>query len=177
MGVGVGGSGSGSPNQPLKSSSQIMTHMYTLQHHWPTPYLHKVLCLFMQSSVLEHQVEGLFAMCWQLLLTHSRAFVASLPASSYAERINSAAGTVCTKGNVLLNTDHISHLVPLRMNKEFFGILCNELLAHEISWACQDLLSCWIDGRTWIIVGLNIVQFLSDLGIFSAVIRFCVHFL
>ena len=70
---------------------------------------------------------------FQLLLTHSRAFVASLPAASYAERINSAAGTVCTKGNVLLNTDHISHLVPLRMNKEFFGLLCHKLLAHEIS--------------------------------------------
>ena len=57
----------------------------------------------------------------QLLLTHSRAGVASLPAASYAERINSAAGVISTKGHVSLSTAEISELVTLRMNKEFFS--------------------------------------------------------
>ena len=64
----------------------------------------------------------------QLLLTHSRAGVASLPAASYAERINSAAGVISTKGNVSLSTAEISELVTLRMNKEFFGFLCEILM-------------------------------------------------
>ena len=67
----------------------------------------------------------------QLLLTHSKASVASVPAVSYAERINSAAGVVSTKGNVRLNVDEISHLVPLRMNGPFFGVLCDKLRALQ----------------------------------------------
>ena len=63
----------------------------------------------------------------QLLLTHSRAGVASLPAASYAER-NSAAGVISTKGNVSLSTAEISELVTLRLNKEFFGVLCEILM-------------------------------------------------
>eukprot|EP00750_Incisomonas_marina_P010408 INCI16270.2.p1 GENE.INCI16270.2~~INCI16270.2.p1 ORF type:complete len:102 (-),score=17.28 INCI16270.2:263-568(-) len=64
----------------------------------------------------------------QLLLTHSRAGVASLPAASYAERINSAAGVISTKGNVSVSTAEISELVTLRMNKEFFCFLCEILM-------------------------------------------------
>jgi hypothetical protein len=53
---------------------------------------------------------------FKLLLTHSRGSVASLPAASFAERINSAAGIISTKKNVLLAHNEISHLVTLRVN-------------------------------------------------------------
>ena len=48
-----------------------------------------------------------------LLLTHS------LPASSFAERINSVGGIVSTAGNVSLHHEEISALVPLKVNSQF----------------------------------------------------------
>jgi hypothetical protein len=54
-----------------------------------------------------------------LLLTHSIASVASLPASSFAERINSVGGIVSTTGNVSLHHEEISALVPLKVNSQF----------------------------------------------------------
>ena len=54
-----------------------------------------------------------------LLLTHSIASVASLPASSFAERINSVGGIVSTAGNVSLHHEEISALVPLKVNSQF----------------------------------------------------------
>ena len=53
-----------------------------------------------------------------LLLTHSIASVASLPASSFAERINSVGGIV-TAGNVSLHHEEISALGPLKVNSQF----------------------------------------------------------
>lgn len=54
-----------------------------------------------------------------LLLTHSIASVASLPASSFAERINSVGGIVSTAGNVSLHHEEISALGPLKVNSQF----------------------------------------------------------
>lgn len=50
---------------------------------------------------------------------HSIASVASLPASSFAERINSVGGIVSTTGNVSLHHEEISALVPLKVNSQF----------------------------------------------------------
>ena len=58
-----------------------------------------------------------------LLLTHSKASVASVPAASFCERVNSAGGIVSTKGNVNMDSEEISHRVPLRMNGNFWSFL------------------------------------------------------
>jgi hypothetical protein len=67
-----------------------------------------------------------------LLATHSRASIASLPAASFAERINSAAGIVSNKKNYCLNAEEIGHLVPLRMNKLFYGDLILKVAAKVL---------------------------------------------
>ena len=56
---------------------------------------------------------------FKLLLTHSRASVASVMAASFAERINSAAGIISTVGNTALGFTEIGHLVTCRMNTKF----------------------------------------------------------
>ena len=58
-----------------------------------------------------------------LMLTHSKACIASFPAASYAERINSAGGVVSHKGNICLDVMEISHKVPLRMNEDVRGVV------------------------------------------------------
>ena len=68
----------------------------------------------------------------KLLLTHSRASIASVAAASFAERINSSAGVISTKGNVCLAFDEISNLVPLRMNRNFIARLKAKYAAQHI---------------------------------------------
>ena len=53
------------------------------------------------------------------MATHSRGSVSSLlrVASSYAERINSAANLILTKGNTLLAEEKINMCTVLRMNR------------------------------------------------------------
>lgn len=67
-----------------------------------------------------------------LLATHSRASIASLPAASFAERINSAAGIVSNKSNYCLNAAEIGCLVPLRVNKLFYGDLLLKVAANVL---------------------------------------------
>lgn len=67
----------------------------------------------------------------QLLLTHSKASVASAPAASFCERVASAGGIVSTKGNVRVDPQEISHRVPLRMNGSFWAFLERELLVES----------------------------------------------
>ena len=67
-----------------------------------------------------------------LLATHSQASIASLPAASFAERINSAAGIVSNKKNHCLNVEEIGCLVPLRMNKLFYGELVMKVAANVL---------------------------------------------
>jgi hypothetical protein len=67
-----------------------------------------------------------------LLATHSRASIASLPAASFAERINSAAGIVSNKKNYCLNVQEVGHLVPLRMNKLLYGDLILKVAAKVL---------------------------------------------
>lgn len=62
----------------------------------------------------------------KLLMTHSKASLASVPAASYAERINSAGGIVSNKSNYQLDPKEVSMRVPLRMNRAFFGMLLNK---------------------------------------------------
>ncbi|XRB12311.1 hypothetical protein RI054_04g21470 [Pseudoscourfieldia marina] len=54
-----------------------------------------------------------------LMATHSIGSMGSLLASSFAERINSAANIVLTKGNSVLNREEIDMCTTLRMNREF----------------------------------------------------------
>ena len=68
---------------------------------------------------------------FKLLLTHSRGSVASLPAASFAERINSAAGIISTKKNVLLAHNEISHLVTLRVNAALLRYLRVKFAADD----------------------------------------------
>jgi len=53
------------------------------------------------------------------MATGSKASVGSHLASSFAERINSAANLILTDGNTLLADDEIDMLVVLRMNRAF----------------------------------------------------------
>jgi len=62
----------------------------------------------------------------KLLMTHSKASLASVPAASYAERMNSAGGIVSNKSNYQLDPKEVSMRVPLRMNRAFFGMLLNK---------------------------------------------------
>ena len=73
-----------------------------------------------------------------LLATHSRASIASLPAASFAERINSAAGIVSNKSNYCLNVKEIGHLVPLRMNKLLYGDLKLKVAAKVLPAPAED---------------------------------------
>jgi hypothetical protein len=66
----------------------------------------------------------------RLLLTYSIASVASLPASSFAERINSTGGIVSTRKNVSLHHEEISVLVPMKVNSKF--------VAHQKTMLAAD---------------------------------------
>mmetsp|Transcript_19067 Transcript_19067/g.47859 ORF Transcript_19067/g.47859 Transcript_19067/m.47859 type:complete len:120 (+) Transcript_19067:2055-2414(+) len=57
------------------------------------------------------------------IATHSRASVGTLLASSYAERINSAANLILTKGNALLDDATIHMCTVLRINREVMAFL------------------------------------------------------
>ena len=57
------------------------------------------------------------------MATHSRGFVSSLLASSYAERVNSAAKLILTKGNTLLAEEEINMCTVLRMNRSFMEFM------------------------------------------------------
>jgi adenylosuccinate synthase len=57
------------------------------------------------------------------MATHSRGSVGSLRASSYAERINSAANLILTKGNTLLAEEEINMCTALRMNRSFMEFM------------------------------------------------------
>jgi hypothetical protein len=58
-----------------------------------------------------------------IMATHSRASVGSLLASSYVERINSAANLIVTKGNTVLSDEDIDMCTTLRMNKNFMKFM------------------------------------------------------
>ena len=66
----------------------------------------------------------------KVMLTHSRAAVCSVPAASFAERINSAGGIVSVKGNVCLAHSEVSNLVPLKINQTFFALLRQRYCSH-----------------------------------------------
>ena len=53
----------------------------------------------------------------------SKGTIGGLLASSFCERINSAANLVVTNGNSLLGTDEINMLVTLRMNRDFMQFM------------------------------------------------------
>ena len=53
------------------------------------------------------------------MATGSKASCGSFLASSYAERVNSAANLILTKGNMLLADDEVDMCVVLRMNRTF----------------------------------------------------------
>ena len=57
------------------------------------------------------------------MATQSRGFVSSLLASSYAERVNSAAKLILTKGNTLLAEEEINMCTVLRMNRRFMEFM------------------------------------------------------
>ena len=57
------------------------------------------------------------------MATHSRGSVGSLLASSYPERINSAANLILTKGNTLLAEEEINMCTVLRMNRNFMEFM------------------------------------------------------
>ena len=65
----------------------------------------------------------------QLLLTHSKASVASVRAASFCERVISAGSIVSTKGNENMDPEEISHRVPLRMNGNFWTFLEQQFAA------------------------------------------------
>ena len=56
-------------------------------------------------------------------MTHSKASLASLPASSYVERVNSVANVVSTTENFSMSCFDISAMVALRSNADFTEIL------------------------------------------------------
>lgn len=77
----------------------------------------------------------------KLLLTHSKASVASVPAASFCERVNSPGGIVSTKGNVNMDPEEISHWIPLRMNGSFWTFTWATVLGHlwqsfACGWRC-----------------------------------------
>ena len=53
------------------------------------------------------------------MATHSRGSIGAYTASSFAERINSAANLVLTNGNSLMNSEEINMLSVLRVNRGF----------------------------------------------------------
>ena len=53
------------------------------------------------------------------MATTSQGSIGALPASSYAERVNSVANQILTVGNSVLGPDEINKVVVLRMNREF----------------------------------------------------------
>jgi hypothetical protein len=53
------------------------------------------------------------------MATTSQGSIGALPASSYAERVNSVGNQILTKGNSLLSPDEINKVVVLRMNREY----------------------------------------------------------
>ncbi|KAJ1450411.1 hypothetical protein M885DRAFT_621721 [Pelagophyceae sp. CCMP2097] len=57
------------------------------------------------------------------MATHSRGGVGSLLASSFCERINSAANLVLTKGNSVLANEEIDMCTTLRMNRTFMQFM------------------------------------------------------
>mmetsp|Transcript_28404 Transcript_28404/g.41868 ORF Transcript_28404/g.41868 Transcript_28404/m.41868 type:complete len:98 (-) Transcript_28404:298-591(-) len=57
------------------------------------------------------------------MLLGSKGTIGALLASSFCERINSAANLVVTTGNSLLGTDEINMLVTLRMNRGFMQFM------------------------------------------------------
>ena len=57
------------------------------------------------------------------MATHSRASVGSLLASSFCERINSAANLIVTKGNTLLADKEVDMCTTLRINKNFMSFM------------------------------------------------------
>jgi adenylosuccinate synthase len=67
------------------------------------------------------------------MATHSRGSFGSLLASSYAERINSAANLILTKGNTLLSEEEINMCTVLRMNSSFIEFMRKYLpkAAHQ----------------------------------------------
>ena len=88
--------------------------------------------------MLSSAIGYLFVCCFvgqkhlRQMLTHSIAFVGALPAASFAERINSKAGIISTKGNTSLSHEEISCLVPLRINKHVYAYLRHKLAPAEI---------------------------------------------
>ena len=54
-----------------------------------------------------------------VMATASKASIAALLASSFCERINSAANIVLHDGNLKMGEDEINKLTVLRMNKGF----------------------------------------------------------
>ena len=57
------------------------------------------------------------------MATGSKASCGSFLASSYAERVNSAANLILTKGNTLLADDEVDMCVVLRMNRAFMAYM------------------------------------------------------
>ena len=53
------------------------------------------------------------------MATGSRGSIGALLASGFAERVNSAANLILTKGNTLLSDEKVNMLVVLRMNRDF----------------------------------------------------------
>ena len=71
----------------------------------------------------------------------SRAWLGLLSASSFAERMNSAAKIIQHKDNMSLNPDCLDKLVCLRMNREFMAFSRDyfpHLLEHD--WQKQVAL-------------------------------------
>ena len=63
----------------------------------------------------------------------SKGSIGSLLASSFCERINSAANLVCTDGNSLLDPEEVDKLVTLRMNREYM-----EFMRENCKMPCKD---------------------------------------
>ena len=53
----------------------------------------------------------------------SKGYYSSLLASSFAERINSAANLILTKGNTVLAEEEINMCTVLRMNRRFMEFM------------------------------------------------------
>ena len=57
------------------------------------------------------------------MATASKGSIGSFMASSFCERINSAANLILTLGNTLLSDEEIDMLVVLRMNRDFLNFM------------------------------------------------------
>jgi hypothetical protein len=57
------------------------------------------------------------------MATASKCSIGAFGASSFCERINSAANLILTKGNTLLGDAEIDKLVVLRMNRDFMAFM------------------------------------------------------